>query len=53
MTRPPLTSVRVPAAEMGARAVEQLCKRIAEPEREGQRILLKPELVVRESCGEG
>lgn len=51
MTRPALTTVRVPTAEMGERAVELLCERIAEPDRPGQRVLLQPELVVRESCG--
>lgn len=53
MTRPALTTVRVPTAEMGARAVELLCRRIADPERPPERILLRPELVVRESCGGG
>ncbi len=52
MTRPPLTTVRVPTAEMGARAVELLCQRIAEPARPAQRVVLQPELVIRGSCGE-
>jgi LacI family transcriptional regulator len=51
MTRPALTTVRVPTAEMGERAVELLCERIAEPKRPPRRVLLQPELVVRESCG--
>ncbi len=51
MTHPPLTTVRVPKFEMGARATELLCRRLADPERTPTRIALPPELVVRESCG--
>jgi LacI family transcriptional regulator, galactose operon repressor len=51
MTKPLLTTVRVPMSRMGAAAVELLCRRIAEPERPAQKIALGAELVVRESCG--
>lgn len=51
MTQPPLTTVRVPTAEMGTQAVELLCERVADPDRPPQRVMLRPELVVRESCG--
>ena len=51
MTRPPLTTVRVPMAKMGAQAMELLCHRIADPQRPRTQISLQPELVVRESCG--
>ena len=51
MTRPPLTTVRVPMSEMGAKAVEILCDRLADPQRAPTQIALHPELVVRESCG--
>jgi len=51
MTRPPLTTVRVPMSTMGARAVELLCQRIADPQRAPSRVSLEPELIVRESCG--
>jgi LacI family transcriptional regulator len=48
---PPLTTVRIPLAETGTRAVELLLRSIAgEPIREGVD-LLPVELVVRESCG--
>ena len=51
MTRPALTTVRVPMSQMGAKAIELLCKRIADPQRQATRVSLEPELVVRESCG--
>jgi DNA-binding LacI/PurR family transcriptional regulator len=51
MTRPPLTTVRVPMSKMGARAIELLCQRIADPHRPPTRVSLEPELIVRESCG--
>jgi LacI family transcriptional regulator len=51
MTRPLLTTVRVPMSRMGATAVELLCQRIAEPDRPPARVSLDAELVVRESCG--
>lgn len=51
MTKPLLTTVRVPMSSMGAKAVELLSQRIAEPERPPTKVSLKAELVVRESCG--
>jgi LacI family transcriptional regulator len=51
MTRPRLTTVRVPMSEMGARAIELLCERVADPDRSPTRISLQPQLIVRESCG--
>lgn len=51
MTRPPLTTVRVPMSRMGARAIDLLCQRIGDPQRPPVRIPLQPELIVRESCG--
>jgi LacI family transcriptional regulator len=53
MVRPPLTTVRVPMAKMGSAAIDLLCKRVAEPERETEKLSLPSELVVRESCGCG
>ena len=51
LTRPRLTTVRVPMADMGATAIELLCQRLAEPDRPSTQVTLKTELVVRESCG--
>lgn len=51
LTRPRLTTVRVPMAEMGAKAIELLCNRLTEAERPAERVTLPTDLVVRESCG--
>lgn len=51
LTRPRLTTVRVPKFEMGAAAIELACARLAEPDRPSTKITLQTELVVRESCG--
>lgn len=51
MTKPLLTTVRVPMSKMGATAIKLLCERIAEPQREATTASLPAELVVRESSG--
>jgi len=51
MTRPKLTTVRIPMSRMGAEAMELLCNRVGDPECAYTRRSLKPALVVRESCG--
>lgn len=51
MTHPLLTTVRVPMSNMGAAAIELLCRRIADPETPTRTVSLSAELVVRESCG--
>ena len=51
LVRPSLTTVRVPMSEMGAAAIESLMKRIENPQASDAKITLRPELVVRESCG--
>jgi LacI family transcriptional regulator len=51
LTRPLLTTVRVPMSQMGAKAVELLCQRIADSDRPPEKVSLSAELVVRESCG--
>ena len=51
MTRPRLTTVRVPMSKMGATAIELLCRRIDQPDLPPARVSLAAELVVRESCG--
>lgn len=51
LTRPRLTTVRVPMAQMGATAIDLLCKRLADPELPPTTITLQADLVIRESCG--
>jgi LacI family transcriptional regulator len=51
MTRPRLTTVRVPMSSMGASAVELLCQRLDDAKRPPVKVILQSELVVRESCG--
>ena len=53
MTKPLLTTVRVPMSSMGVTAIDLLCQRIMEPEREATTVSLPPELIVRESSGSG
>ena len=48
---PPLTSVRIPFAETGARAVDVLLRRINGEELTAEASLLPVELIVRASCG--
>ena len=51
MTKPLLTTVRVPMSNMGATAIELLCTRIVDPATPPRTVSLTAELVVRESCG--
>ncbi len=51
MTRPPMTTVRVPMSTMGATAIELLCKRLSDPDQPPTHVSLTPQLIVRESCG--
>ncbi len=48
---PPLTTVHQPIYEKGECAANLLIDRIEEKDTSGERVTLKPELVVRESCG--
>ena len=51
LVKPSLTTVRVPMAEMGAAAIESLTKRIENQDAPFSKVTLRPELVVRDSCG--
>lgn len=53
LIQPRLTTVHVPMAAMGAKAVELLCERLSDEERPWQKVSLHPELVIRDSCGTG
>ncbi len=50
ITRPPLTTVRVPMFRMGAEAIRLLCARVADPMCHPTAISLHPQLVIRKSC---
>lgn len=52
MTRPRLTTVRVPMSTMGSSAVDLLCQRLDDPQRPPTTLTLQSELIIRESCGE-
>lgn len=47
---PPLTAVRQPGFEIGKRAAEMLFQRVKEPDRSPVKLLLRTELIKRESC---
>jgi DNA-binding LacI/PurR family transcriptional regulator len=52
LTHPPLTTVGQPVYELGREAMRLLLAQIAAPgRRRPQRVALKPELLVRASCG--
>lgn len=48
---PGLTTVAVPVEEVGRQAARVLLDRINEPERPVQRVILAPELIIRDSSG--
>jgi LacI family transcriptional regulator len=50
-TRPTLTTVRQPVAQMGTKAVELLINLIESDIKSTQQVIMDTELVVRESCG--
>lgn len=50
-TKPPLTTMRHPVEEKGARAAEVLLNLIEDDDLEPQHIVLPTELIIRESCG--
>ena len=49
---PPLTTVRVPIAELGSRATARLLHALEDTERKVREETLPTTLVVRSSCGE-
>ncbi|MXX23391.1 MAG: LacI family transcriptional regulator [Rhodospirillales bacterium] len=51
MTNPSLSVTAVDRDEMGRRAAAALIERIDHPEAPQQRIVLRPELIIRETCG--
>ncbi|NIS82497.1 MAG: substrate-binding domain-containing protein [Anaerolineales bacterium] len=50
-THPPLTTVHQPVYEIGGMVSEMLIRRIQRDPLEQEQVLLKPTLVVRQSCG--
>ena len=51
MTNPSLSVTAVDRDEMGRRAAAALIERIDHPEAPQQRIVLRPKLIIRETCG--
>ncbi len=52
LTHPPLTTVGQPVYDLGREAMRLLLVQIGqEKARRAQRIVLKPELILRDSCG--
>ncbi len=50
-SRPALTTVSVSPRQVGEEAVQLLFRRIAEPNKQPERVILPPRLIVRDSCG--
>ena len=48
-----LSSVRIPLREIGEQAIRIICERLNGSERQNVKIVLRSELIVRESCGCG
>jgi LacI family fructose operon transcriptional repressor len=48
---PPVTVIRQPTEEIGRTAIELLLQRLKEPTRATREVILKSELVIRQSCG--
>ncbi|WP_135077094.1 LacI family DNA-binding transcriptional regulator [Terasakiella sp. SH-1] len=46
-----LSTVNIPKREIGRHAAELMCKRLENPERDFERIITEPRLVIRKSCG--
>lgn len=53
LVRPRLTTVSQPMAEMGEMGAAKLLRLISGEERNAVRLVLRTELIVRESCGQG
>ena len=50
-SRPQLTSVRIPFKQIGHTAVKMILERLSNPQKEPSTVILKGQLIVRESCG--
>ena len=48
---PPLSTTAVSRDEMGRKAAETLIRRIEHPDAPPRHVVLKPELIVRGTCG--
>lgn len=51
LVRPALTTISITPSQVGEEAAKLLLERIAEPQKPARRVILKPELIIRESCG--
>jgi len=48
---PPLTAITQPSYELGQQALELLLNRIKNPNASYRKVILQPQLIIRESCG--
>jgi LacI family transcriptional regulator len=51
ISNPPLTTVHQPVYQIGGMVTEMLIRRIQDPKIDLEKVILKPSLMIRRSCG--